>query len=230
MITLTLAREGATVIAVYRRNDDAAKSLQEVIRDTDLSVVTIKSDVTDPAAVRKLREYLDEAQLSVDIIVNNARLRFPHRRVLDSEWSDYEEQLGISLRAPFNLVKEFVPAMRDRKWGRIINILSTATMTYPPGYSPYISGKQALNGFSISLAVELGEFGITVNMVSPGKIPKLEAEQDRAWLAEHLPLRRVGIPEDVANAALYFASDLSSFVTGTCLVVDGGALKIQGIR
>jgi 3-oxoacyl-[acyl-carrier protein] reductase len=198
-------------------------------------VTTKRVDLTDRAAAASwIREVEKEAGGPVDILVNNAggvagQGPKPLEEVADADW---DKIIAVNLGAAFALSRAAAPGMKQAKQGRVINISSGAGLQASlTGIQAYCSAKHALVGLTRQLAHELGPFGITVNSVAPGFIrsnPATEkqwegygAEGQKA-LVERIAMKRLGSAQDIANAVIFFASDLASFVNGQVLSVDGG--------
>jgi 3-oxoacyl-[acyl-carrier protein] reductase len=148
---------------------------------------------------------------------------------LECRWTDFEPYLDVYLRATTQLVQLAAPAMQARRFGRVINVLSShAFGAPPPRLAPYVAAKSALAGLSRSLAVELGPFGITVNMIAPSVVitEQTGAMSDRArqLAASQVPVRRLAAVDDVAAAASFLASDRAGFVNGAILPLTGGGV------
>jgi NAD(P)-dependent dehydrogenase (short-subunit alcohol dehydrogenase family) len=163
----------------------------------------------------------------VDIVLNNAGVGSPLVPLQDTEEADYDRLMGINLKGVWLCMRESLRAMAPRRSGHIINMASALSKTTFPGAGLYVASKYAVGGLTRNTAVEYGDSGIRVNAICPGFIetPLLRAsipEDERAYLASRHPMNRLGTPEEVAKAALWLASDASSFVTGMLFSVDGG--------
>lgn len=164
----------------------------------------------------------------VDILVNNAGglpSRFPIEEMPDEEW---DRVIALNMRSGFLFCKAVVPHMKAQKSGRIVNISSLGATSPPSSNVHYHSGKAGVLGMTVDLAQYLAPSNICVNAIIPGPIrtdffgPRAYDDAAMAALGKTVPLGRVGQPEDIAGAALYFASDLASWVTGQALTVSGG--------
>jgi 3-oxoacyl-[acyl-carrier protein] reductase len=189
------------------------------------------ADLTSPAAVREFFAGIG----GVDILVNNAggvcgQVGQPFEDVSDEEWGDV---VAANLTTTFLCTRAVVPGMKERGWGRIVNISSAAGLTVSKtGIQAYTSAKAAVIGFTRQMAHELGPAGITVNCIAPGFIlsnPTTEAQwqaygpDGQRRLLEGIATRRLGHPQDIANGVLFFASDRSDWVTGQIIAIDGGS-------
>jgi NAD(P)-dependent dehydrogenase (short-subunit alcohol dehydrogenase family) len=164
------------------------------------------------------------------VLVSNAAIGFSVSPFMLSTWEDFERKLSNELKSIFLLCQAVVPEMIERKNGSIIAISSTMSKYAQPGYAAHGAAKAALDSFVRSLADELGPDGIRINTVAPGltltDATAPMAQQIRETAATRCPLRRNGLPRDIAGAILFLASDLSQFMTGTYLPVDGGYTKL----
>ena len=162
----------------------------------------------------------------IDIVVANATPLQPQKPIQDYDWDCYQLMIDFFIKSPFLLTQSTLSQMRAKKWGRIISIGSEVFQCGIGNFSAYVAAKGGQVGWTRSMATELAPFGITVNIIAPGWIPGERHQDDpqsvkEAYLAT-VPMQRWGIPDDVANAALYFASEESAFVTGQTLCVNGG--------
>ena len=168
-----------------------------------------------------------EIQLgSVDIVVLNATPDQPHHRIEDYSWEFHQSMLDFFIKSPFLISKAVLPAMKKKKWGRIINIGSEVFHLGVPEFSAYVAAKGGQNGWTRSMARELAPYGINVNMISPGWIPvERHATEPQDWKDAYIktvPAGRWGIPSDLDGAVIFLASNASSFVIGQNLHVNGG--------
>ncbi len=215
------AKAGHAVAFLYRQNSVAAKTVA-----AETGATALCCDVSDPDAVREAVKGAEKALGgTVSVLVNNAGLSHIglSRDMTDAEWRSL---LDTDLSGAFYLCREVQAGMIAAQRGRIVNIGSMWGKTGASCEVAYSAAKAGLRGLTMALAKELGPSGITVNCVEPGLIhtemnKALDAET-RAALIEETPLCRIGTPEDVAAAVLFFASDAASFVTGQILGVDGG--------
>ena len=214
-------KQGDCVAFIYKSAHEAAKSLAD-----DTGAIPICADVSDPQAVRMAVKTTEDALGgSIDVLVNNAGISLISlvQDVTDEEWRCI---LDTNLSGAFYLCREVLPAMVANHYGRIVNIGSMWGKTGASCEVAYSATKAGLRGMTLAMAKELAPSGITVNCVEPGVIDtemnaKL-SEETLASLISETPVGRLGTPEDVANAVLFFASEGASFVTGQILGVDGG--------
>jgi 3-oxoacyl-[acyl-carrier protein] reductase len=223
---LALARGGADVLVNYLQNRDAANQVVELIQAMGRRSLVYPANVGKRSEVEALFEQLDKAFGKLDILINNAGtgVPIPLEEITLDFW---EGILQVDLTGPFLCTQAAARRMIPRKYGRIVNVSSIAGV-HGMGIDPaYTAAKAGLLGFTKSAARYLGKYNITVNSVSPGPtdtdLPRQHlSEEMRAGVAKSSALGRIGNPEDVADAILFFASDYSRHVTGQMILVDGG--------
>ena len=187
------------------------------------------SDLGDAAAADALVKAAEEAMGQLDILVNNAGLTrdMLAMRMKDDDW---QKVIDVDLSAGFRLARAALRGMVRRRWGRIIGITSVVGATGNPGQANYAAAKAGMVGMSKALAAEVAQRGITVNCVAPGFIATAMteslSEEQKARIAQAIPLGRVGTPEEVAAGVLYLASDEARYVTGQTLHINGGLAMI----
>lgn len=226
-ICASLAREGAAVAVHCRASRDEAESVVEEIRSGGGRAFSVQADVSVPSDVERMVRACRSEVGPVDILVNNARQLVKGKKFMELDWeADYRPQVDVMLKGAFLCCRSVLPEMMERGWGRIVNILSTVLGERRPATNAYGTVKSALVYFSQSLAVEAAPFGITVNMVSPGLTqtvrPILHGGDYRAEYIRRTPMGRLTMPEDVAEAVAYLASEGAAFVTGAHIPVAGG--------
>lgn len=221
-----LASQGASVAINYVNSRDHAQRAKEVI-DQDGGVAEIfQGDVTDPVQVEYMVEAVRKRFHKIDVLVANAAIGFKIRPFLEYGWEDFEQKLNQELKSAFYLCQAVVPEMSSRREGSIVMVSSTMSKQPHEGYVAHASAKAALDAFVRALAIELGPNDVRINTVAPG-LTLTDATagmspQVKDSAAARCPLRRNGMPRDVAGAVLFLASDLSRFMTGTYVPVDGG--------
>ena len=231
-IALAFAREGATVAVNHLSNDAAAAQTVAACQAAGGDAWAVKADVGSQPAVQAMIDSITREAGTIDIVVNNAFKPYafdPERRSRFDElqWSDYQTQFDGAVGAAFNVCRAVLPHMRQRTQGSIVNIVSNLVEHPVVPYHDYTTAKAALVAFSRNLASELGPIGIRVNCVAPGLVYPTQGSQGtkesfRESLMAATPLRRLARPEDVAGPVLFLASELSGFMTGQVLLVDGG--------
>jgi 3-oxoacyl-[acyl-carrier protein] reductase len=223
---IRMAVSGAAVVINYRSNDIEAKEIEDKILSFGGKAITVRANVADEEEAKALYEAAINAFSRVDILVNNAWPGFVAGTVTDVEWEEYTNYIDVMVKGAFLISKAVLPEMISQKYGRIINIGTTALWALNEAHSGYNTSKAALWGLTNSIAVDYGKFGITANMVTPGLIwTDLQNPQPGDFGPEHrarTPMGRNANASDVAGAVLFFASDLAEFVTGTNLPVCGG--------
>ena len=211
------------VVGTYR-SDSGKKILNEVITDESRGVA-MRMDVTSKDDIANVFQSIRDRYGTVSVLINNAGITQDNliMRMKDEEW---DEVINTNLNSIFRITKESIKDMVKSKYGRIINIGSVVGLSGNPGQVNYASSKSALLGFTKSLARELASRNITVNTISPGFIEtdmtkKLSDDQQKT-ITKSIPLSRLGSSDDIANLALFLASDKGSYITGENINVNGG--------
>jgi len=225
-IARSLAESGAAVALNYFGSPEKAEALASELTRAGGRAATFKADVRDEQQVGQMVEAVESKFGPIDILVINATGPQPMLRLEDLTWRACLDQLEFFVKSPVLLVQATVPQMKRRRYGRIIQIGSEVFELGIPEFSNYVSAKGAQLGLSRSWARELAPFQITVNTVSPGWIPTERHANDPqsakdAYAAE-VPMRRMGVPNDVGTAVAFLASDAANFVTGQNIAVNGG--------
>jgi len=226
-IALALAREGADVVIADVDMEGARRVAQE-IEGRGHKALAIQADVSQREAVKRLVSEVLSAFGKIDILVNNAGI-IRRGTFLEHSPQEWDKVLSVNLGGTFNCCREVVPHMIQQGGGKIINISSVAGKMGDIASAPsYGTSKGAINTFTKSLARELAPYGINVNAVAPHAI---ETEMSSEWseekrqqIVEAIPLKRLGKPEEVAEAVAFLASDGANFITGEILDVNGGYL------
>jgi 3-oxoacyl-[acyl-carrier protein] reductase len=226
-IARVFAREGASVVINQVKDEGNPQRALEEVRSAGGKALFVKADVTDEAQVRDMVRKAEEAFGKVDILVSNYAAAIPRKSFADMAWTEWQEQIDTTLKAAFLCTQAVLPGMKARRWGRIISVNTIGIRQPTPHYHGYTAAKTAMLGFSRNLAVEIGQYNITVNIVSPGltlteEVKAMLTPESQAKHEQQVPLRRTGTVEDTAYATLFFASELGSFVTGVYLPVCGG--------
>jgi len=223
---LLLAEHGAKVAINYRDSEAQARRAKEQIEDEGGTAEIFGADVTRSDEVANLIKAIHQRFERVDVLVANAHIHFRHRAFVDYEWADLERKVSDELKALFYPCQAVAPEMLRRKSGSIVAISSSLSKRTNDGFLAQTTAKAAVDAFVRALAVELGPSGVRINTVAPGvtltdaAMPMAPAVKEA--IAARSPLRRNGLPEDMAGAVLFLASDLSRFMTGAYLPVDGG--------
>ncbi len=222
-IALELARRGARVVCV-----DLQQPLGTVSA-IGAAAVGVAADVSEPDGWVSIANAARQAFGEVDIVVNNAAY-YPNRSIDDLDLDTWHRTMSVNLDAHFLSAKQFVPAMRRKKWGRFVGISSNSVGLPIKGMSHYIASKMAIIGFMRGLANDVADDGITCNAVLPGltHTPATEAQGEAlrraTWQAQ--AIQRFAEPEDVVGPVLFLTTDDAAFMTGQALVVDGGQYRV----
>ena len=235
-IALTFAKEGADIIVNYAKNADRAIETKNEIMTMGRKVIALQADVANKEEVFRMVDYAIKEFGKIDILVNNAGIAWKPTMILKGTPEEWQRVLGVNLVGTYYCVQAVAPHMIERRYGKIVNITSLASIGTTFGEQvAYGPSKAAVNLLTKRLAYELGPNGINVNAIAPGLIKteilnvgRTEGEVKKILrdLANAAALRRTGNPEDIANAALFLASDEASVVTGHLLVVDGGRFNL----
>lgn len=220
-----LAAKGASIVVHYRAQAEAAGTVVQAIRLSGGQAVALSADLIDPFDTDRMLAQAVAQLGKIDILVNNAG-EMTDSSVEDLSDEDWEQALAVNLSSAFRCTRACIPLMKTNGWGRIINVSSQAAYSGSANHAHYAAAKSGLLGLTYSLAKELGPSGITVNLVSPGRIVTdmlMERAEDREeeWLKQ-TPLRRLGRAEEVAAAIAFLASEEAGYITGANLHVNGG--------
>lgn len=225
-ICTVLSAAGASVIIHYHKDKGGAEKTCRDIASGGGTAVTYGGDLSDKDFVDSLFRFIKDKFGRLDILVNNAHLPITRSFFPEVTWEEHQDQIDVMVKGTFYCSQKAIPLMSEQGQGSIINIITTQIDRPVRGYSSYVTAASAIVGFTRNLAVEVGSAGIRVNMVAPGFVltghtPNAPAHVQEA-IAKATPLGRLATPEDIARAVLFFASDLSAFITGSYFVVDGG--------
>ena len=228
-IARKLAANGTKVIVNFKQDDARAKQMTSEIGSLGGTVHAIKADISVAAEVQKLYEKSVAVFGKIDVIVNNATPAIRRKSLLETQPEEFTEYFNTYVMGAFELVRLALPGMRERKFGRVINILTSALSEVPPKMGAYITAKSALHGLSRAMAVEFGPWGINVNMVSPSTVIGHHTDDlgvgAQELIARKVPLRRLCEPEEVADLVLFLVSRSSSYIAGANIPVTGGMLQ-----
>ncbi len=235
-IAFKFAQEGCTVVIADIDQKSAEATLAELTQKGGRGTA-LACDALD---IKQVKAVVDKAignYGKIDILVNNAGgMATPPKPIEDMPEADWDKVLTLNLKSLFLFSKAVVPHMKQRKYGRIINLSSAAAVNPPAHCIHYHTAKMGIIGFTLDLAYALAPYGICVNVLLPGPVRtdfydpilgKLSEKEKDVFFEElgkgDIPLQRIGTTEDVANAALFLASELASYVTGDALLVSGGS-------
>jgi 3-oxoacyl-[acyl-carrier protein] reductase len=224
--TVVFLAAGARVVAV----DNDAKKVAALQKAAAGHAERLTVAEIDLAALPQLKQELDSLSQRIggfDVVINNAAI-YPSRRFEEFTLEDHQAVQRVNVDAAIVCVQAALPHMRERAWGRIINVASITFYGGLPLLAPYVASKGALIGLTRAWAREFGEYGITVNAISPGAFPtdaeKIHPDPEgySRFVLDHQAVKRRGHPADIANALMFLASDESGFISGQTLNVDGG--------
>ncbi len=226
-IAVEFAKQGANVAFTYSSSVDAATALETELKALGVNAKGYQSNAANFDAAQELAKNVLEEFGSIDILVNNAGITKDNLLMRISE-DDFDKVIEVNLKSVFNLTKAVIRPMMKQRKGSIINMSSVVGLKGNAGQSNYAASKAGILGFSKSVALELGSRNIRSNVVAPGFIEtemtaKLDEKVVEGWRND-IPLKRGGTPEDIANACVFLASDMSAYITGQTLSVDGGML------
>ena len=226
-IALVFAEQGANVAFTYSSSAEAANELEKNLNCLGIKAKGYKSDAASFQEAQDLAEKVFSEFGSIDILINNAGITKDNLLMRISE-EDFDKVIEVNLKSVFNMTKAVQRTMLKQRKGSIINMSSVVGVKGNAGQTNYAASKAGIIGFSKSVALELGSRNIRSNVIAPGFIEtemtaKLDEDTVKGW-RESIPLKRGGTPEDIANACVFLASDMSSYITGQTLNVDGGML------
>ena len=224
-IAIEFAKQGCNVTFTYSSSVAAAEALEKELTALGVKAKGYQSNAADFDAAQALAKDVLKEFGSIDILVNNAGITKDNLLMRISE-DDFDKVIEVNLKSVFNLTKAVIRPMMKQRNGSIINMSSVVGIKGNAGQSNYAASKAGIVGFSKSVALELGSRNIRSNVIAPGFIEtemtgKLDEATVQSW-RDGIPLKRGGKPEDIANACVFLASDMSSYITGQTLSVDGG--------
>jgi len=226
-IALEFAKQGANIAFTYSRSVDEAKDLEKELSNFGVKAKSFQSDASNYDDSHKLIESILLDFDTIDVLVNNAGIT-KDNLLMRMQESDFDIVINVNLKSVFNMTKAVQKTMLKQRYGSIINMSSVVGVKGNAGQTNYAASKAGIIGFSKSVALELGSRNIRCNVVAPGFIEtemtaKLNEDTVNEW-RKGIPLKRGGTPQDIANTCAWLASDLSSYVTGQVINVDGGML------
>lgn len=227
--TARALHEAGAAVVLAARDGAALSALAAEIGAAGGRALAVPTDVTDPDAVERLVHRAVGEFGRLDAAVNNAAGGgHPPTPLADVATADFDSALTVNLRGVFLCMKHQIPAMLDGGGGAIVNMASTAGLQAVGGLAGYVSSKFGLIGLTRSAALDYAEAGVRINALAPGPIHTEQLEragaQAREMAGRAMPMRRIGRPGEVADAAVWLCSDAASFVTGATLPIDGGKL------
>jgi 3-oxoacyl-[acyl-carrier protein] reductase len=226
-IATVFAEHGANVVFTYSSSVDAANALETKLQTMGVQAKGYQSNAADFTQAQELVENVLADFGTIDVLINNAGITKDNLLMRITE-EDFDKVIEVNLKSVFNLTKAVQRSMLKQRQGSIINMSSVVGVKGNAGQSNYAASKAGIIGFSKSVALELGSRNIRCNVIAPGFIEtemtaQLSEDVVAGWRAG-IPLKRGGTPNDVANACVFLASDLSSYITGQVINVDGGML------
>ncbi|MCF0148427.1 MAG: 3-oxoacyl-[acyl-carrier-protein] reductase [Clostridium sp.] len=224
-IAKTLAESGANIAINYRKYNEEIENLLEELRSLGVKALGIKCDISNEEEVNNFIKEVKENFGSVDILINNAGITKDGLLLRMSE-KDFNEVIDVNLKGTFNMTKAVSSIMVRQRFGKIINISSVVGVAGNAGQCNYAASKAGVIGFSKSIARELASRNINVNVIAPGYIntdmTKVLPEKVRDEVLKTIPMKKIGEPKEIANLVLFLSSDLSNYITGQVINVDGG--------
>jgi 3-oxoacyl-[acyl-carrier protein] reductase len=226
-IAIEFAKQGANVAFTYSSSVDAAVALENELKELGINAKGYQSNAANFDAAQNLAKEVLTDFGSIDILINNAGITKDNLLMRISE-DDFDKVIEVNLKSVFNLTKAVIRPMMKQRKGSIINMSSVVGLKGNAGQTNYAASKAGIVGFSKSVALELGSRNVRSNVIAPGFIEtemtsKLDEATVQSW-RDGIPLKRGGTPKDIANACVFLASDMSSYITGQTLSVDGGML------
>lgn len=228
-VAKALAADGYDVILHYHSNKDKANQIKKEIEErTDSKTYVIPANIHSEKDIEELVSQSMREAYRIDCFVNCASTPIPPINVADLTWDDFQKQMDLNIKINLSFIKKLLPQMTERKYGKIITVGSLFSDKPNPNLVHYATAKAALEGFTRAMAFELAPKGIRVNMVSPSMIATdLTAdipEKMKLLSAMQTPLRRLALPEDVAGAVSFLASEKSDYLSGEVIRINGGQI------
>lgn len=224
-IAIKLAELGANVVLNYRSNIEAVSEVAKEIGEKGVKVVTVQGDISKFQDAKKIVDESVQKLGSIDILVNNAGIT-QDTLLMRMKEEEFDKVIEVNLKGVFNCTKHVVPIMMKQRYGKIINISSIVGLSGNAGQSNYAAAKAGIIGFTKSIAKEIASRGINVNAVAPGFIATdmtgVLSDKVKENIKTNIPLKRIGDARDIANTVAFLSSDMSSYITGQVISVDGG--------
>ena len=224
-IAIALAKEGAEVVVNYNGSEERAKEVKQTIEENGGKASIYKCNVSDFEACEAMIKDIVKEHGRLDILVNNAGIT-KDGLIMKMKEEDFDSVLNVNLKGTFNAIRHSARQMLRQKSGKIINISSVSGILGNAGQANYAASKAGVIGLTKTMARELGSRGITVNAIAPGfvdtEMTGVLSEEIRENACRQIILGRFGKPEDIANVAVFLASDKADYITGQVISVDGG--------
>ena len=220
-IAIALAKEGAEVVINYNGSEERAKEVKQTIEENGGKASIYKCNVSDFTACEAMIKDIVKEYGHLDILVNNAGIT-KDGLIMKMKEEDFDSVLNVNLKGTFNTIRHSARQMLKQRSGKIINISSVSGILGNVGQANYAASKAGVIGLTKTMARELGSRGITVNAIAPGFVDTEMTEVLRENACKQIILGRFGKPEDIANTAVFLASDKADYITGQVISVDGG--------
>ena len=224
-IAIALAKEGAEVVINYNGSEERAKEVKQTIEENGGKASIYKCNVSDFVACEAMIKDIVKEYGHLDILVNNAGIT-KDGLIMKMKEEDFDSVLNVNLKGTFNTIRHSARQMLKQRSGKIINISSVSGILGNVGQANYAASKAGVIGLTKTMARELGSRGITVNAIAPGfvdtEMTEVLSEEIRENACKQIILGRFGKPEDIANTAVFLASDKADYITGQVSSVDGG--------
>ena len=226
-IAEAFAKQGSNVVFTYSSSSDLAKKIENDLSNEGVIVKGYKSDASKFEDCQKLVDQISQEFDTIDILINNAGITRDNLLMRMQE-EDFDKVIDVNLKSVFNMTKAIQRTMLKQRFGSIINMSSVVGVKGNAGQSNYAASKAGIIGFSKSIALELGSRNIRCNVIAPGFIETemtevLDEKVVQEW-RNSIPLKRGGTPLDIANTCIWLGSDMSSYITGQTIHVNGGLL------
>jgi 3-oxoacyl-[acyl-carrier protein] reductase len=229
-IARDLADHDAAVVINYLQSQNKAEALRNSIMEAGGKAIAVQADVRDRSAVDRMMAMAEKELGPVDILVNNANIDFPMQPFAELSWPDIEAKLTGEIGAMVHCCQAVIPGMATKGYGKIILVSSSLSREPGYGFAAHCAAKAAMDSLARTMAKELGPAGIYVNVVGPG-LTKTDAtaglpSEVFIHTAEHVPLLRVAEPQDIASVVMFLASEMSDYITGQYIPVNGGGFML----
>ena len=228
-IAIELAKNGANIVINYNSNLKAAKETQKLVNKTGVKSEIIKADVSKEKSIKSLIKQTEKTLGSIDLLITNAGIALLSKNPLELDYNIWKKTMATNVDGTLLPIKEVVPGMIKRKYGRIVCLSSIAGLGMRPHMITYGTSKASVIALVRNLAGAIAPY-VRINSVAPGLIETDMIEsldkKTRKTMIETTPLKRIGKPQDIANSVCYLLSDRSDFTTGQTIVTDGGRVPL----